>query len=75
MSNINFFNGIPGKVDLSELFSNMDNQIAEAKEQALSKKDILEKVEKWLFASEEEKWLDDYEMVTLHYFHTLVVIN
>ncbi|KAG1327748.1 65-kDa microtubule-associated protein 5 [Cocos nucifera] len=50
-----------GKVDLSELFSNMDDQIVEAKEQALSRKDILEKVEKWMFASEEEKWLDDYE--------------
>lgn len=41
----------------------MDNQTVKAKEQALSRKDILEKVEKWTFASEEENWLDDYEKV------------
>ncbi|XP_064979636.1 65-kDa microtubule-associated protein 5-like [Musa acuminata AAA Group] len=50
-----------GKVDLAELLSRMDNQTVKAKEQALSRKDILEKVEKWTFASEEENWLDDYE--------------
>ncbi|XP_074580929.1 65-kDa microtubule-associated protein 5 [Curcuma longa] len=50
-----------GKVDLSELLSSMDNQIAKAKEQALSRKDILEKVDKWKYASDEEIWLDDYE--------------
>ncbi|URE38457.1 Microtubule associated protein (MAP65/ASE1 family) [Musa troglodytarum] len=50
-----------GKVDLAELLSSMDNQTVKAKEQALSRKDILEKVEKWTFASEEENWLDDYE--------------
>ncbi|PON41668.1 Microtubule-associated protein, MAP65/Ase1/PRC [Trema orientale] len=48
-------------VDLSDLLSSMDDQIVKAKEQALSRKDILEKVEKWKFASEEERWLDDYE--------------
>ncbi|KAJ6825636.1 65-kDa microtubule-associated protein 5-like [Iris pallida] len=46
---------------MSELLSSMDNQIVKAKELALSRKDILEKVEKWKFASEEETWLDDYE--------------
>lgn len=50
-----------GKADLSELLSSMDDQIAKAKEHALSRKDILEKVDKWKFASEEEGWLDDYE--------------
>lgn len=43
----------------------MDDQIAEAKDHALSRKDILEKVDKWKFASEEECWLDDYERVIL----------
>ncbi|KAJ8646333.1 hypothetical protein MRB53_008081 [Persea americana] len=37
-------------------------QITKAKEQALSRKEILDKVEKWRFACEEESWLDDYEM-------------
>ncbi|XP_024021141.1 65-kDa microtubule-associated protein 5 [Morus notabilis] len=50
-----------GSVDLSDLLSSMEDQIVKAKEQALSRKDILDKVEKWKFASEEEKWLDDYE--------------
>ncbi|GMI80436.1 microtubule-associated protein 65-5 [Hibiscus trionum] len=48
-------------VDLSNLLSSMDDQIAKAKQEALSRKDILDKVEKWKHASEEEKWLDDYE--------------
>ncbi|KAI8026893.1 65-kDa microtubule-associated protein 5 [Camellia lanceoleosa] len=50
-----------GDVDLSDLLLSMDDQIAKAKEQALSRKDILDKVEKWKHASEEENWLDEYE--------------
>ncbi|KAG6528371.1 hypothetical protein ZIOFF_010525 [Zingiber officinale] len=54
-----------GKEDLFDLLSSMDNQIQKAKEQALSRKDILEKVDKWKYASEEEKWLDNYEKARL----------
>ena len=43
----------------------MDDQILKAKQQALSRKDILDKVEKWKHASEEENWLDEYERVIL----------
>lgn len=50
-----------GNVNLSDLLSSMDDQIIKAKEQALSRKDILDKVEKCIFAFEEEKWLDEYE--------------
>ncbi|KAB1226674.1 65-kDa microtubule-associated protein 5 [Morella rubra] len=50
-----------GNVDLDDLLSSMDDQIAKAKEQALSRKDILDKVEKWRYATEEEKWLEEYE--------------
>ncbi|KAK3138787.1 hypothetical protein QOZ80_5AG0373420 [Eleusine coracana subsp. coracana] len=50
-----------GTVDLSELLTGMDNRITEAREHALSKKDILEKVEKWTLAIKEETWLDEYE--------------
>ncbi|KAI3445184.1 hypothetical protein Pfo_001849 [Paulownia fortunei] len=50
-----------GSIDLSDLLSSMDDQIAKAKEQAQSRKDILDKVEKWRHASEEESWLDEYE--------------
>ncbi|KAL8158843.1 hypothetical protein V2J09_000380 [Rumex salicifolius] len=50
-----------GKVDLSDLFSSMDDQIRNAKEQAHSRTDILDKVDKWRHACEEEIWLDEYE--------------
>ncbi|PNY16568.1 microtubule-associated protein MAP65-5-like, partial [Trifolium pratense] len=50
-----------GNIDMSELLQNMDDQIRKAKEQALSRRDILDRVEKWKFAAEEEKWLDEYE--------------
>lgn len=48
---------------MSDLLSSMDDQITKAKEQALSRKDILDKVEKWKVASREENWLDEYETV------------
>ncbi|KAK4756003.1 hypothetical protein SAY87_009760 [Trapa incisa] len=50
-----------GNVDLSELLDIMDHRFVKAKEQASSGRDILDRVEKWERASEEEKWLDDYE--------------
>ncbi|KAK7317386.1 hypothetical protein RJT34_01559 [Clitoria ternatea] len=50
-----------GNIDLSDLLQSMDDQIKKAKEEALSRRDILDRVEKWKFAAEEEKWLDEYE--------------
>ncbi|KAL8131671.1 65-kDa microtubule-associated protein 1-like [Apium graveolens] len=49
-----------GNVEPSQLLADMDNQIIEAKEVASSRKDILDKVEKWMSACEEESWLEDY---------------
>lgn len=49
-----------GDVEPAELLADMDNQIANAKDESLSRKDILDKVEKWMSACEEESWLDDY---------------
>ncbi|OAY55209.1 65-kDa microtubule-associated protein 1 [Manihot esculenta] len=49
-----------GNVEPAELLANMDNQIAISKEEALSRKEILDKVEKWMSACEEESWLEDY---------------
>ncbi|XP_006575692.1 65-kDa microtubule-associated protein 1-like isoform X1 [Glycine soja] len=49
-----------GNIEPTELLADMDNQIATAKEEALSRKDILDKVEKWMSACEEESWLEDY---------------
>ncbi|XP_060189829.1 65-kDa microtubule-associated protein 1-like [Lycium barbarum] len=49
-----------GNVDPAELLADMDNQIVNAKEEAYSRKEILDKVEKWMAACEEESWLEDY---------------
>ena len=53
-----------GNVESSQLLAEMDNQILKAKEEAMSRKEILEKVEKWMSACEEESWLEDYNRVT-----------
>ncbi|KAL5729777.1 hypothetical protein ACHQM5_002678 [Ranunculus cassubicifolius] len=47
-------------IEPSELLADMDNQIVKAKDEALSRKEILDKVEKWMSACEEESWLEDY---------------
>ncbi|KAL3644085.1 hypothetical protein CASFOL_012017 [Castilleja foliolosa] len=49
-----------GSVEPAELVADMDQQIVKAKEEAASRKDILDKVEKWMSACEEESWLEDY---------------
>ncbi|KAL2523737.1 65-kDa microtubule-associated protein 1 [Abeliophyllum distichum] len=49
-----------GNLEPVELLADMDNQIVKAKEEALSRKEILDKVEKWMSACEEESWLEDY---------------
>ena len=52
-----------GDADLSDILESLDAQIEKAKEEALSRKEILDKVDKLKHAKEEEKWLDDYEKV------------
>lgn len=47
-------------IEPSELIADMDNQILKAKEEAFSRKDILDKVERWMSACDEESWLEDY---------------
>ncbi|KAG6634669.1 65-kDa microtubule-associated protein 1-like isoform X1 [Carya illinoinensis] len=49
-----------GDVEPAELLADMDDQIAKAEDEAFSRKDILDKVEKWMSACEEESWLEDY---------------
>ncbi|GMH16248.1 hypothetical protein Nepgr_018089 [Nepenthes gracilis] len=46
-----------GNVEPSKLIADMDSQIAKAKEEAISRKEILNKVEKWMSACEEGSWL------------------
>ncbi|CAK8542225.1 unnamed protein product [Lathyrus sativus] len=42
------------------LLDQIDYQISKTKEEALSRKEILDKVEKWLAAIREESWLEEY---------------
>lgn len=49
-----------GNVEPTELIADMDSQILHAKEETLSRKEILDRVEKWMSACEEESWLEDY---------------
>ncbi|CAN6464778.1 unnamed protein product [Victoria cruziana] len=49
-----------GEIDTADLLASMDEQISRAKEEAYSRKDIMEKVERWTAACEEERWLEEY---------------
>lgn len=49
-----------GTVDPACLLEQLELQITMAKEEALSRKEILEKFEKWLAACQEECWLEEY---------------
>lgn len=61
----NFTCLLKGEVDYGDLLSSLDEQISKAKEEALSRKDIMEKVEKWMVSCEEERWLEDYMRVNI----------
>ncbi|KAM0949140.1 putative microtubule-associated protein, MAP65/Ase1/PRC1 [Dioscorea sansibarensis] len=49
-----------GLVDSSELLANIEAQIEKAKEECISRKEIMDRINKWLVACEEESWLEDY---------------
>lgn len=49
-----------GMVDASELLTNLEEQIVLAQKEAHSRKEILDRVDKWFAACEEERWLEDY---------------
>lgn len=50
-------------MDASHILEQIEFQIGNAKEEALNRKEILEKVEKWMTACEEECWLEEYNRV------------
>lgn len=52
-----------GATDASLVLEHIEAQISTAKEEAFSRKDILERVEKWMAACEEEAWLEEYNRV------------
>ncbi|MBA0587324.1 65-kDa microtubule-associated protein 3 [Gossypium raimondii] len=49
-----------GLVDAATILEQIELQIAKVKEEAFSRREILEKVEKWLTACDEECWLEEY---------------
>ncbi|KAG4911045.1 hypothetical protein JHK87_057161 [Glycine soja] len=49
-----------GSVDPAFVLEQIELQISQVKEEALGRKEILEKVEKWLAACDEESWLEEY---------------
>ncbi|KAI3467698.1 hypothetical protein Pfo_024361 [Paulownia fortunei] len=49
-----------GEIDHADLLTSMDEQISRAEEEAASRKVIMEKVEKWILARDEERWLEEY---------------
>ncbi|KAK9273501.1 hypothetical protein L1049_018311 [Liquidambar formosana] len=49
-----------GAMDTACLLEQIEHQIAKVKEEAIIRKEILEKVEKWLAVCEEECWLEEY---------------
>nr|XP_043617309.1 65-kDa microtubule-associated protein 3-like [Erigeron canadensis] len=49
-----------GVVDAACLLEQIEMLIGKVKEEAYSRKEILEKVEKWMMACEEECWLEEY---------------
>lgn len=53
----------PGLIDPSELLANIESQILKAKEESLSRKDIMDRINKWIAACDEEAWLEEYNQV------------
>lgn len=51
-----------GLVDPCELLANIEAQINKVKDEALSRKEIMDKIERWLSSCDEENWLEDYNL-------------
>ncbi|KAF3637253.1 65-kDa microtubule-associated protein 3 [Capsicum annuum] len=49
-----------GVIDAASILEQIELQIAQVKEEAFSRKEILDKMEKWIAACEEECWLEEY---------------
>ncbi|KAG2261653.1 hypothetical protein Bca4012_013641 [Brassica carinata] len=51
-----------GLVDPSELLANIEMEIKKIKDEAQSRKDIMDRIDRWLSACEEENWLEEYNL-------------
>lgn len=52
-------------MDPASVLEQIELEVSKVKEEAFSRKEVLEKVEKWLSAREEEEWLEQYNQVML----------
>jgi protein regulator of cytokinesis 1 len=50
-------------MDPSALLANIKSQILKAKEESLSRKEIMDRINKWIAACDEEAWLEEYNQV------------
>lgn len=57
-------------MDHDELLAIMEEYISKAKEEACSRKEIMEKVEKWMVSCEEEQWLEEYSRVIYKFINS-----
>lgn len=57
-----------GSFDPSEMLQEMEKLVEKAREESVSRKEILDKVEKWILSCDEESWLDDYSQVLYNFF-------
>ncbi|KAJ4901265.1 65-kDa microtubule-associated protein 6 [Raphanus sativus] len=51
-----------GLVEPSELLANIEMEINKIKDEAQSRKDIMDRIDRWLSACEEENWLEEYNL-------------
>ncbi|CAO2828941.1 unnamed protein product [Amaranthus hypochondriacus] len=51
---------IESGAQLASILEHIELEVSKVKEEAFSRKEILEKVEKWMSAREEEEWLEEY---------------
>uniref|UniRef100_A0A0E0EUC3 Uncharacterized protein n=1 Tax=Oryza meridionalis TaxID=40149 RepID=A0A0E0EUC3_9ORYZ len=56
-----------GMIDPSELLAKIESQILKAKEESLSRKDIMDRINKWISACDEEAWLEEYNQDSKRY--------
>ncbi|KAG8076631.1 hypothetical protein GUJ93_ZPchr0006g43004 [Zizania palustris] len=54
------FNAIDTDAERSLVLERLEMQISEAKDEEFSRKDVLERMEKWQVALDEESWLEEY---------------
>ncbi|KAG8057991.1 hypothetical protein GUJ93_ZPchr0002g26675 [Zizania palustris] len=57
------FDAIDSDAERSAILERLEVQISEAKDEEFSRRDVLERMEKWQAALEEESWLEEYNRV------------